>query len=131
MHWICGWVGRRGCESDLIPYCCSLNKCVSSFQQFWSPSITAHFSITRIKANKFKSHLLTSQSLQHDRYWCSVKLRLYLWASCWNKSGSSKIKAKCIAKVIVTLCDTEVTAFVFILCITTHYCIVFYHFNNS
>ena len=63
------WLGgRRG-----FAYCCNLNKSPSSLQQVWSPSITTHFSLTRIKANQFKSHLLSSQSLQHDPYWCCVK----------------------------------------------------------
>jgi hypothetical protein len=42
------------------------------FQQFWSPSVTTHSSLPRLKTNKFKFHHLTSQSLQHSLYWCSV-----------------------------------------------------------
>ena len=72
MHWICGWLAE-GIESYLIPYYCNLNQS-PSFQQFWSPSVTTHFSLTRIKANNFKSPLMTSQSLQHNPYWCCVKL---------------------------------------------------------
>jgi hypothetical protein len=89
-------------------YDCSLNKSASFFQQVWSPFITVHFSRTRLKANKFKSHLLNTQSLQHSPYWCSVQFSPYLRATCWNKSGSWKIKAKYIAKLNVPTCNTEV-----------------------
>jgi hypothetical protein len=104
------WLGwqKRLWQSDMAPYDCSLIKSASSFQQVWSPLIITHLSLTRLKANKFKSHHLNSQSLQHNPYLCSVQVSPYLWASYWNKSDSFKIKAKYIAKLNVATCNSEV-----------------------
>ena len=54
------WDGFKYHEANLntMRRVCSLNKSASSFKQVCSPFITTRFSLSRLKVNKFKSHLL-------------------------------------------------------------------------
>jgi hypothetical protein len=60
--------------------------------------ITIDLCLARLQANKLKSHLLISQSLQHKSYHCCVELSPHLWDSYWNENGNLMIMAKLPSK---------------------------------